>query len=133
MVGLAVVVGGAAFVLKSTPPNLVACFSGQPPRGGELHTDLIVDSRIKTMAFTMRISQISGGAVSWSVQDPNGKSPWSGREETMATFESGALTASAGTWRINVVSEADAITYGLFWHSLDPAVTANDPICGAPL
>ena len=95
--------------LLTPEPTRVACFSGQPARGGELHTDLPVDPRIKTMAFTMTVNQISGGAVRWFVQDPTLQSRWSGRESAPGTFTSGTLPATGGKWTVNVISEADAL------------------------
>lgn len=132
LVGTVVVVALGAFALNSSP-TLVACFSGQPSRGGELHTDLVVDPRIKTMSFSMVVNQISRGAVRWLVVDPIGQSRWSGREESLGIFESGTITAITGRWTINVVSDADALTYGVIWKSLDPAIAPHDPICGVPL
>jgi hypothetical protein len=105
-----------------TPPPLkTACFSGSPIRGGELHTQLGVDPRVKSMLLNFQVTDISGGAVRWFVQDPTGQSRWSGREEAAGTFTSGSLPAVGGQWTLNVISEADQLTYNLEWRSLDPA------------
>ena len=101
--------------LLTPAPNLAACFSGSPARNGELHSDLAVDPRIATMTFTMHIDSISGGALRWFVQDPTGQSIWSGREEVVGSFDSGVLPASGGTWKVNVISEADSANYNLAW------------------
>lgn len=115
ILGLVVLVGVAVFVLESTPPNVVACFSGTPARNGELHTDLAVDPRIKSMEFTLVIHQINGGAVRWFVTDPIGNTKWSGREEATGTYRSGSIAASSGIWRVNLISEADQLDYALEW------------------
>jgi len=115
--------------LLTPPPTLTACFSGQPARNAELHSELAVDPRVKTMTFTMTIGEISGGALRWFVQDPTGQSRWSGREDDMGSFESGALPAVGGRWMVNVISEADQVTYSLAWKSVDPPLTESAPIC----
>jgi hypothetical protein len=112
-------------------PNTVACFSGTPARDGELHTDLAVDPRIRSMEFTVVVNSINGGAVRWFMNDPIGNSKWSGREETAGTYTSGPLPASGGVWKINLFSEADQLDYRIEWRSLDPSAVRS-PTCAAP-
>jgi hypothetical protein len=113
-------------------PTRAACFSGTPARNGELHTQLAVDPRIKSMEFTVQVTDISGGAVRWFVQDPAGQSRWSGREETPGIFSSDAMPGSGGQWTINLISEADALTYSVEWRSLDPMATEAADFCLKP-
>ncbi len=127
VIGSLVTVG--VILALSAPPNKLACFSGSPSRGGELHTQLAVDPRIKSMVFNFQVWDVGGGAVRWFVQDPSGKSRWSGREESPGTFTSGSLTATGGQWTINVISEADLLNYYLEWRSLDPAPFDPDATC----
>ena len=118
--------------LLTPPPTLGACFAGTAARNDELHSDLAVDPRIKTMKFTMTVGQISGGAVRWFVQDPTGQSRWSGREETTGTFESNALPGAGSRWTVHVISEADQVSYDLQWRSIDPAPGNGSTTCLAP-
>lgn len=115
--------------LLTPPPTIVACFSGTPTRGGELHTQLGVDPRIKTMEFIFQVTDIGGGAVRWFVQDPTGQSRWSGREEATGTFASGAMLGVGGQWTLNVISEADRVAYNLEWRSLDPTPEVSTDTC----
>ena len=115
--------------LLTPPPTTAACFKGTPARGGELHTQLGIDPRIKTMVFNIQVTDITGGAVRWFVQDPTMQSRWSGREEAPGTFTSGALPATGGQWTLNVISEADNLTYNLEWLSIDPAPTDLSASC----
>jgi hypothetical protein len=114
-------------------PNKFACFAGTPARNGELHTDLAVDPRIKSMKFTMTIGQVSGGALRWFVQDPTGQSRWTDRYEVPGTFTSDAIPGMGGTWRINVISEADSVSYAIAWNSVDPPPAASGQVCAPPL
>lgn len=109
--------------LLTPPPTTAACFSGTPQRGGELHTQLAIDPRVKSMRFTFQVGQISGGAVRWFIQDPSGDSLWSGRKYEAGTYTSDELPGAGGQWTINVISEADALTYEMDWVSVDPAST----------
>lgn len=118
--------------LLMPPPTEVACFSGTPARGGELHTQLGVDPRIKSMVFNFQVTSISGGAARVYVEDPSGQSRWSGREEAPGTFTSGPLPAVGGQWTLNVISEADNLTYNLEWRSVDPAPEDASFTCLAP-
>jgi hypothetical protein len=115
--------------LLTPAPATAACFSGTPARGGELHTDLAVDPRVKSMTFTVAVNQLSGGAVRWFVIDPIGTTQWSGREEASGTFESGPLPARGGIWKLNLISEADQLDYRFEWKSLDPADLSGAPTC----
>ena len=101
--------------LLTPPPQLTACFAGTPSRGGELHTQLAVDPRVTSVAFEMRLTAVSGGAVRWFIQDPTAQSRWSGREDSPGTFASGPLPATGGQWTLNVISEADQAAYELVW------------------
>jgi len=118
--------------LLMPPPTETACFSGTPARGGELHTQLGVDPRIKSMVFNFQVTSISGGAARVWVEDPSGQSRWSGREEAPGTFSSGGLPAVGGQWTLNVISEADQLTYNFEWRSIDPAPAAALSTCLAP-
>ena len=118
--------------LFTPPPTKIACYSGSPQRGGELHAQLGVDPRVKSMRFTFQIVDIRGGAVRWFVQDPTAQSRWSGREESPGTISSGPLSASGGQWTINVISEADQLTYNMEWRSLDPAPEDPEASCLTP-
>jgi hypothetical protein len=118
--------------LLTPPPVKSACFAGSPSRDGELHTELAVDPRIKTMVFNFQVTEISDGAVRWFVQDPTGQSRWSGREESPGTFSSAELQSVGGQWTLNVISEADQLSYNLEWRSLDPAAEDNDSSCLTP-
>jgi hypothetical protein len=109
--------------LLTPAPTLTACFVGAPDRNEELHADVAVDPRIKSMEFFVHVNAINGGAVRWYMQDPTGQSRWSGREEVAGTFESGPLPASGGKWTINLISEADDLDYLVAWNSLDPPAT----------
>lgn len=118
--------------LLTPAPTTAACFSGTPARGGELHADLAVDPRVKSMTFTVVVSQLSGGAVRWFVIDPTGTTRWSGREEASGTFGSGPLPATGGIWKLNLISEADTLDYNMEWRSLDPAATEAVGFCLRP-
>jgi hypothetical protein len=111
------------------PPSMLGCFAGTPSRGGELHTQLAVDPRIKSMQFTLQLSDVGGGALRWFVQDPTGQSRWSGREEQPGTYTSDPIGGFGGKWTVNVISEADRATYELDWRSLDPATNEPNPPC----
>lgn len=112
--------------LLTPTPTTVACFAGTPARGGELHADLAVDPRIKSMEFTVVVNQVSGGALRWFINDPIGDARWGGREDAAGTYTSGPLPARGGVWRVNLISEADQLDYRIEWQSLDP------PAGGAP-
>lgn len=99
-----------------------------PARGGELHTDLAVDPRIKSMEFSVVVNQIGGGAVRWFINDPIGDTKWGDREEAAGTYTSGPLPASGGIWKVNLISEADQLDYRIEWRSLDPAASGA-PTC----
>ena len=113
--------------MLTPPPTTAACFSGTPQRGGELHTQLAIDPRVKSMRFTFQVSELTGGAARWWVQDPAGASVWSGREYAAGTYTSDALPGAGGQWTINVISDADALTYEMDWVSLDPASAGAPP------
>lgn len=115
--------------LLTPAPATAACFSGTPAKGGELHTDLGVDPRVRSMTFTVVVNQLSGGAVRWFVIDPTGTTQWSGREGASGTFESGPLPATGGTWKLNLISEADQLDYRFEWKSLDPANLTGTATC----
>ena len=117
--------------LLTPAPVLAACFSGEPARDGELHSDLDIDPRVSSMQFTMQIEDISGGALRWFVQDPTGQSVWSGREEAPGTFQTGQLSATGGRWRVNVISEADHAVYQLDWTGSAPGF-AEEPLTTSP-
>jgi hypothetical protein len=75
------------------------------------------------------VTAISGGAVRWFVQDPTMQSRWSGREEALGTFTSGSLPAVGGHWTLNVISEADLLSYNLEWRTIDPAPDSASSTC----
>jgi hypothetical protein len=128
VIGLPVVLLAFAQVagpMLTPPPATAACYSGTPPRGGELHTQLAIDPRVHSMRFTLKVSQISGGAVRWFILDPSGNSVWSGRKSDAGNYVSDELPGAGGQWTINVISEADTLNYELDWVSLDPAGDAG--------
>jgi hypothetical protein len=116
------------FLALTAPPNTVACFAGTPARGGELHTDLAIDPRIRSMEFTVVLNQVSSGAVRWFIIDPTGAERWGSREQAAGTYTSGPLPGSGGTWKVNLISEADQLEYRIEWRSLDPAA-GGAPTC----
>jgi hypothetical protein len=126
---LAGVVTVGAILAFNQPPTTVACFSGTPARGGALETRVAVDQRIKSMVFNVKMTDISGGSVRWFVEDPSGQTRWSGSEATPGTFTSGPMTGSGGEWTLNLVSEADTLSYRFEWVSVDPAATDTGSSC----
>lgn len=99
-----------------TPPAATsACLSGTLARDGERHDPIAADPRIETMRFRLQVNAIAGGALRYFVQDPTGQSAWSGRAETTGWYESEPIAAVGGQWTVNLISEADEVSYRLDW------------------
>jgi hypothetical protein len=105
------------------PPTTSACINNVLAQGQQDVRPLAVDPRLTSMQFTLHVTNISGGAVRWFVQDPTGQSRWSGRQQQPGDFASDPIPAVGGRWTVNVVSEADTVQFGLDWRAESPSAT----------
>lgn len=96
------------------------CFAETLTRSQERHDALAVDPRLTEMQFIINVREIEGGAVRWFVTDPVGQSQWSGRTDQAGYTETHALPPSGGQWTVNVISEADSVTYAIDWQAGNP-------------
>lgn len=102
--------------LLTPPPTTSATFAGSLADGQESVEILAIDPRIEEMHFAITITSLDNGAVRWYVEDPTGRSAWSGRTDTPGTHDSyfsGGIYG--GQWTIHVVSEANQAGYEFDW------------------